>query len=92
MKPAGMKKNTKFESTPLDAYCVRWGISTDKLAKVVGVSAVTVHNWRNGSALPGLIAALRIERVTGGGVPVSIWAATTLGKYQEQQMKKRRLA
>jgi len=56
-------------STYLDAS----KMSQADFASAVGVKQPTVHRWLNG-ARPSWDKASEIERITGGKVPVAIWA------------------
>lgn len=42
-------------------------------ARLVKVSQPTVYGWYHGLHKPGLSAALRIQRITRGAYPASIW-------------------
>lgn len=42
-------------------------------ARLVNVKQPTVYGWYHGSYKPGLTAALRIQAVTDGKYPASIW-------------------
>lgn len=57
-------------------------LSHSAFARRLGASLKMVEYWANGQALPGLVYAFRIERATKGGVPVSSWLGTELGRLQ----------
>ena len=47
-------------------------MSTDAFAAALGVSRVTVQNWREGRNRPSPEMARKIEEVTHGGLPASL--------------------
>ena len=48
-------------------------MSQTNFAKMVGISDAYVSDLKHGKRTPGLCVALKIERLTKGRVPVSIW-------------------
>lgn len=39
-----------------------------KLARILEVSEANVYKWKNGSAAPGIVNCLRIQKATGGKI------------------------
>lgn len=68
--------------TLLDDWLRDNGISSYALAKAVGIDQRMVAHWRGGKMLPSLVLAFKIERATGGAVPVSSWLGTEVGRLQ----------
>lgn len=64
--------------TPLRVWISRTGTSHFALARAVGCDPKMIGRWADGRALPGLAYALKLERVTQGGVLVHSWAGTDL--------------
>ena len=52
------------------------GISQNEMAKRTGIAQTTIGRWCNGSNLPSLEAAMRIEDFTFGNVRASSWVAS----------------
>jgi hypothetical protein len=72
-------KRPKCE-TPLGVWIESTGTSRFSLAKQLGCDPKMVQRWTDGRALPGLVYAIELERVTQGGVLVYSWAGTELYK------------
>lgn len=68
--------------TPLADWLEATNTSIQKLALGVRASYHDAHSWVRGRQLPGLIYAFRIDEFTRGGVPVSSWLGTELGKWR----------
>ena len=64
--------------TPLSIWLERTGTTKFTLAKALGCDPKMVGRWADGRALPGLVYAILLERVTQGGVLVYSWEATDL--------------
>lgn len=74
-KPAHKRPRS---DTPLSVWISRTGTSRYALAKELGCDPKMVGRWCDGRALPGLVYAIELERVTKGGVLVHSWAGTEL--------------
>jgi transcriptional regulator with XRE-family HTH domain len=61
----------------LRMWMARQGYSPRQVARRLGVSRPAVQRWLQGVRLPGLRAALALERLTGGAVPARSWLAAT---------------
>lgn len=59
--------------TQLQAYLAQANLRQSEFADLVGSSQATISKLANGSALPGLELAVRIDRATGGAVPAASW-------------------
>lgn len=66
--------------TPLKVWLEKKGVTQTGMAKMLGCQDRMVKLWANNQALPGLIYAFKIERVTKGGVPAASWLGTPLGQ------------
>lgn len=66
--------------TPVARFLRVGNVSAYALAKLVGTSYKQMCNWRDGLALPGVINAIKLERVTNGEIPVVAWLSTPLGQ------------
>ena len=51
------------------------GISQKDFSAQLGVDQSVMSRFVNGQARPGLDLAVKIERVTGGAVPVETWVS-----------------
>lgn len=56
------------------------GLSQAKFARQIGCDPKSVMFWCDGRSLPDYVYTFVIEKATGGGVPVSSWLATPIGK------------
>lgn len=61
----------------LSSYLKARSIKQAEFAEEVGISQGTVSRLASGSLVPSLSVAVRIERHTGGAVPVSSWLASS---------------
>jgi transcriptional regulator with XRE-family HTH domain len=59
-------------------WIARRGVNQAEAAELLGFHEAFVSQLVNGKRFPGLVNALKIERVTG--IPVSAWASSRLGK------------
>lgn len=50
------------------------------LAKVLQCDVKLVKLWSQGRCIPTLVYAFKVEQATKGGVPVSSWLGTPLGR------------
>lgn len=66
--------------TPLSVWLRTRGITQYQFAKVIGCSPKAVEWWASNRSMPGLVYAFKIERATQGGVPISSWLGTELGR------------
>lgn len=69
----------------LDTYLKRTGVSRREFAVSVGLNASTVSRFIRHLASPSLATAFKIERATGGAVPVSSWQRAESGSEQVMQ-------
>lgn len=53
-------------------------ISNKELGAMVGASPTAVARWRSALSRPSLEAAVRLERLTEGRIPVEAWAEDAL--------------
>lgn len=77
-----MKRVDKRPRSPttLQVWLSKRDLSRFAFAKEVGCDPRLVALWADGRVLPGLIYAFKIERATKGGVPVTSWLGTELGR------------
>lgn len=72
----------------------RWldarGMSLTAFSRLIGCSRQAVQYWASGRVLPELAAALLIENVTRGYVPVSSWLGTAVGRAHWARLDKTR--
>ncbi|WP_376872324.1 helix-turn-helix domain-containing protein [Albirhodobacter sp. R86504] len=61
--------------TKLAAYLLAENIRQADFARMVQASQPTISKLMSGSALPSLVLAISIERVTAGAVKASDWLA-----------------
>lgn len=54
-------------------YLAGHSISRRAFANKIGVHHSVVARWASGDARPGMDMAFKIERMTGGEVPVASW-------------------
>lgn len=66
--------------TLLDEWLKSRGIARAEFARLAGCNYKTVTYWCCGQALPDLVFAFIIDKVTSGGVPVSSWLGSEIGK------------
>ena len=53
------------EKRPLRAYRMAQGISTDEIAKQLGVAASTLRSWENGNRQLSAEMAVKVEKLFG---------------------------
>ena len=70
------------EDTILARWIVEHDMSRWEFAELLKRRYNTVCAWADGRALPGLINAILIEQATHGGVPMTSWLGTTLGRME----------
>lgn len=79
--------------TALSTWLRARGITQYQFARTIGADERAVGFWACNKSLPTLVFAFRIEQATQGGVPVSSWLGTTLGRilWKARDPKQRRL-
>lgn len=79
--------------TSLSTWLRARGINQYQFARMIGADERAVSFWACNQSLPTLIFAFRIEQVTQGGVPVSSWLGTALGRilWKARDPKQRRI-
>lgn len=77
------------EETMLTLWLKAHGVSKNRFGRLVGCAPRMVDLWCNGQAIPGLVYAAVIEKVTEGGVSMETWLGTELGKHLWKEHEKR---
>jgi len=75
------------ETTLLKEWMRARSISLAEFGRLVGCSPQTVQYWATGRVIPELPAAFMVEAVTGGGVPVSAWLSTEMGRMAWKRLE-----
>lgn len=57
----------------LKTWLKRNKVSCKDFAKLLGLEISTVYKYRDGTRIPSLPVALKIEKTTRGHVKVSVW-------------------
>lgn len=57
----------------LRRHLKRNGMSLTEFARLAGVPIPQVSMWRSGRRRPGLASAVKLERASGGAIPVDSW-------------------
>lgn len=70
----------KFGMGKLERYLTEAKITQADFAAMVGASQATVSKLINGTAMPSLSLAIRIETETAGAVPCNSWGASRLNE------------
>lgn len=70
----------KGERTDLSVWMEKTGRTYQEVAQLMGCSANSVRLWAAGKAVPGLVAAYRLEVVTEYKVTMLSWMSTKLGR------------
>lgn len=71
--------------TALHLWMEKYRVTNYTFAKKLGVTPVTVANWRHGWNLPSIPNGVKIERATGGAVPLVYWISTPKGQEEMKQ-------
>lgn len=71
--------------TKLAEYLSKPGLNQKAFADKVSSTQATISRIANGKARPGIDLAVRIERETGGEVPVVSWSITNNGVSPQKQ-------
>jgi len=73
-----------------ERFVERFG--ADKVAEKLGVAKSMVSMLKNGKRRPSLALAVRIAKVTRGGVPVHLWQEKTRGNPDPKSRRRARRA
>lgn len=57
----------------LNSYMKRNKITIRRLSERLGVADATVFHWVHGTTKPGVVLAIRLEKLTRGAVSVYDW-------------------
>lgn len=59
--------------SPLGKYLKRTGLSRRQFARVSGLEFSYISRLATGARTPGMDAAVKIQKATGGKVPLKAW-------------------
>lgn len=72
-KPGGRPRASRAPRNPFADWLSDCGMTPEAVAGKLAVSVSSVYNARNGYFKPGRDLAVKIEELSGGGVPVASW-------------------
>ncbi len=79
-----------ISETAFRAWMDAMGKGTHVVGRELGVHHEMVQFWADNQQLPSLIDAFKVEKLTGGKVPVASWLGTPLGKVMWSERTKKK--